>query len=74
MTSPVIPPPVEDLDLYQRRDRNIKESVIGYALLFCAFVSVLTTLAIVYVLASETVSFFGPQKWTNQTPRVFARA
>jgi phosphate transport system permease protein len=59
MTSPVIPPPVEDLDLYQRRDRNIKESVIGYALLFCAFVSVLTTLAIVYVLASETVSFFG---------------
>jgi len=59
MTSPVIPPPVEDLDLYQRRDRNIKESAIGYALLFCAFVSVLTTVAIVYVLASETVSFFG---------------
>ncbi|MBD2177811.1 phosphate ABC transporter permease subunit PstC [Pseudanabaena sp. FACHB-1998] len=59
MTSPVIPPPVEDLDLYQRRDRNIRESAIGYALLFCAFVSVLTTIAIVYVLASETVSFFG---------------
>jgi len=59
MTSPVIPPPVEDLDLYQRRDRNIKESAIGYALLFCAFISVLTTVAIVYVLASETVSFFG---------------
>jgi len=47
------------LDLYQRADRNIKESAIAYALLFCAFVSVLTTLAIVYVLASETVSFFG---------------
>ncbi|WP_434688258.1 phosphate ABC transporter permease subunit PstC [Pseudanabaena minima] len=59
MTSPVIPPPVEDLDLYQRRDRNIKESAIGYALLFCAFISVLTTVAIIYVLASETVSFFG---------------
>lgn len=58
MTSPVTPP-VEDLDLYQRRDRNIKESAIGYALFLCAFVSVLTTLAIVYVLASETVSFFG---------------
>ncbi|MFM7601007.1 MAG: phosphate ABC transporter permease subunit PstC [Pseudanabaena sp.] len=59
MTSPVIPPPVEDLDLYQRRDCNIKESAIGYALLFCAFISVMTTVAIVYVLASETVSFLG---------------
>lgn len=59
MTSPVTPTPVDDLDLYQRRDRNIKESAIGYALLFCAFISVLTTVAIVYVLASETVSFFG---------------
>lgn len=59
MTSPVTPPPVEDFDLYQRRDRNIKESAIGYALLLCAFISVLTTVAIVYVLASETVSFFG---------------
>lgn len=56
MTSPVT---LEDLDLYQRRDRNIKESAIGYALLFCAFVSVMTTVAIIYVLASETVSFFG---------------
>ena len=59
MTSPVIPPQIEDLDLYQRRDRNIKESAIGYALLFCAFVSVLTTIAIVYTLASETIGFFG---------------
>jgi len=59
MTSPQTPPQAEDLDLYQRRDRNIRENVIGYALLFCAFVSVLTTVAIVYVLASETVSFFG---------------
>jgi phosphate transport system permease protein len=56
MTSPET---TEDLDLYQRRDRNIKESAIGYALLFCAFVSVMTTVAIIYVLASETVSFFG---------------
>jgi phosphate transport system permease protein len=59
MTSPVTPSPVEDLDLYQRRDRNIRESAIGYALLFAAFISVLTTLAIVYTLASETISFFG---------------
>ena len=59
MTSPQNPPQAEDLDLYQRRDRNIRENAIGYALLFCAFVSVLTTIAIVYVLASETVSFFG---------------
>ena len=58
MTSPQNPPQAEDLDLYQRRDRNIRENAIGYALLFCAFVSVLTTIAIVYVLASETVSFF----------------
>ena len=59
MTSPVTPPPVEDFDLYQRADRNIKENAIGYALLFSASFSVLTTVAIVYVLASETISFFG---------------
>ena len=52
-------PEPDSLDLYQRADRNIKESAIGYALLFCAFVSVLTTVAIVYILASETISFFG---------------
>ena len=52
-------PEPDSLDLYQRADRNIKESAIGYALLFCACVSVLTTVAIVYVLASETISFFG---------------
>ena len=59
MTSPVTPPPVEDFDLYQRADRNIKENAIGYVLLFSASFSVLTTIAIVYVLASETISFFG---------------
>jgi phosphate transport system permease protein len=52
-------PEGDSLDLYQRADRNIRESAIGYALLFCACVSVLTTVAIVYVLASETISFFG---------------
>jgi phosphate transport system permease protein len=59
MSNSVNNPESDSLDLYQRADRNIKESAIAYALLFCAFVSVLTTLAIVYVLASETVSFFG---------------
>ncbi|MFN5922241.1 MAG: phosphate ABC transporter permease subunit PstC [Pseudanabaena sp.] len=49
----------DSLDIYQRADRNIRESAIGYALLLCTFISVLTTLAIVYVLASETISFFG---------------
>jgi len=52
-------PEPDSLDLYQRADRNIKESAIGYALLFSAFVSVLTTVAIVYILALETISFFG---------------
>ncbi len=52
-------PEGDSLDLYQRADRNVRESAIGYVLLFCAFISVLTTLAIVYVLASETISFFG---------------
>ncbi len=59
MSNSVNNPEPDSLDLYQRADRNIKESTIGYALLFCAFISVLTTVAIVYVLASETVSFFG---------------
>ncbi len=53
-----IPEP-DSLDIYQRRDRNIKENVIGYALLLCACISVLTTIAIVYELLSETISFFG---------------
>ncbi|MDX2256209.1 MAG: phosphate ABC transporter permease subunit PstC [Pseudanabaenaceae cyanobacterium bins.39] len=52
-------PEGNSLDLYQRADRNIRENLIGYALLFCACVSVLTTVAIVYVLASETIGFFG---------------
>ena len=66
MTSPVIPPPVEDLDLYQRADRNIRESAIGYALLFAAIISVLTTVAIVYILASETFNFFRTVKKQNR--------
>jgi phosphate transport system permease protein len=57
MTNPT--PPSEDLDLYQRADRNIRESAIGYALLFSACISVFTTVAIVYILASETINFFG---------------
>jgi len=59
MTNPVTPTPVEDLDLYQRADRNIRESAIGYALLLAAIISVFTTIAIVYILASETINFFG---------------
>ncbi|WP_223807384.1 phosphate ABC transporter permease subunit PstC [Pseudanabaena sp. UWO311] len=53
-----IPEP-DSLDIYQRRDRNIKENAIGYALLICACISVLTTIAIVFELSSETISFFG---------------
>ncbi|HBC40795.1 MAG TPA: phosphate ABC transporter permease subunit PstC [Pseudanabaena sp.] len=62
MSNPVNSPEPDSpdsLDIYQRADRNIRESAIGYALLLCTFISVLTTLAIVYVLASETISFFG---------------
>lgn len=58
MSNSVNNPQPDSLDIYQRADRNIRERAIGYLLLFCAFVSVLTTLAIVYVLASETLSFF----------------
>jgi phosphate transport system permease protein len=59
MSNSVNNPEPDSLDLYQRRDRNIRESAIGYALLVAASISVLTTVAIVYVLASETISFFG---------------
>jgi phosphate transport system permease protein len=59
MMNSVNNPEPDSLDLYQRADRNIRESAIAYFLLFCAFISVLTTIAIVYVLASETISFFG---------------
>lgn len=57
MTNSTTPP--EDLDIYQRADRNIRESAIGYALLIAACISVFTTVAIVYILASETINFFG---------------
>lgn len=65
MSNSVNSPEPDSLDIYQRSDRNIRENAIGYALLFCAFISVLTTLAIVYVLASETISFFSKASITE---------
>ena len=41
-----------------RRDRDLKEQVIGWVLLACAAVSTLVTVGIVGVLLTETVSFF----------------
>lgn len=55
-TSPSAQPPSADLS--QEVLRSPKERVIEYALAFCAFVSVLTTLGIAAVLIYESVAFF----------------
>ena len=44
--------------LARRRSRHVKERVIETMLFFAALVSVFTTVAIVYVLVSESVEFF----------------
>lgn len=44
--------------LYRRRGRRLGERVIGTLLLACAVLSVLTTAAVVFALASETIGFF----------------
>jgi phosphate transport system permease protein len=44
--------------LDRRGNRNLSETAIQSALFLCAFVSVLTTLAVIFVLAEETFSFF----------------
>lgn len=44
--------------LDRRGNRSIKESAIGVVLFICASISILTTLAVVFVLAEETVQFF----------------
>jgi phosphate transport system permease protein len=44
--------------LKRKRSRHLKEQVIEAILLFAAFVSVFTTVAILYVLISESIAFF----------------
>ncbi len=44
--------------LDKRGNRSVKESAIGVILFICASVSILTTFAVVFVLAGETVQFF----------------
>lgn len=44
--------------LDKRGNRSVKESAIGVILFICAGVSILTTFAVVFVLAGETVQFF----------------
>jgi phosphate transport system permease protein len=52
------PPDFRPDRLLARRGRHMKEKVIEAALFFAAFVSVFTTVAIVYILVSESVEFF----------------
>ena len=44
--------------LYKRANRNVREGAIGGLLLLAASISVLTTVAVVVALSSETVAFF----------------
>lgn len=47
------------MDLRRRKDRDIGERVIGWALFTCAAISTVITVGIVAVLLTETVLFFG---------------
>jgi len=55
--APPLPLVVSDR-LKRKRSRHLKEQVIEAILLFAAFVSVFTTVAILYVLISESIAFF----------------
>lgn len=48
----------QDIGLNRRGNRRIGEAVIGTLLLLCALVSVVTTVAVVYSIADETLRFF----------------
>lgn len=48
----------QDVGLGRRGNRRVGEGVIGALLLLCALVSVVTTVAVVYSIAEETVGFF----------------
>lgn len=52
------PPSVVSERLSKKFSRNLKERAIEAVLFFAAFVSVFTTVGIVYVLISESVQFF----------------
>jgi phosphate transport system permease protein len=53
------PPTMVSERLAKKFSRNLKERAIEALLFFAAFVSVLTTVGIVYVLVKESVVFFG---------------
>jgi len=48
----------QDIGLNRRGNRRIGEAVIGVLLLLCALISVVTTVAVVYSIADETIRFF----------------
>lgn len=86
MNSPSTPavPPVELSRRNGAKSGKLHESVIGYALFGCAIISVVTTLAIMFVLVNDSVfnvtgeeaffqqvsltQFFGDTKWTPDAP------
>jgi phosphate transport system permease protein len=47
------------VDLRRRKDRDVGERVIGWALFACAAISTVITLGIVAVLLTQTIVFFG---------------
>ncbi len=44
--------------LNKRSDRRVGEGIIGFLLLLCALISVVTTVAVVFSIAEETFQFF----------------
>ena len=48
----------QDIGLNKRGNRSIGEAIIGTLLLLCALISVVTTVAVVYSIADETLRFF----------------
>ncbi len=55
-----------------RKKRRWGETIIQASLFICGMLSIFTTVAIVFILVSESVNFFTRQQWENTNKRITA--
>lgn len=55
-----------------RKKRRWGETIIQVSLFICGMLSIFTTVAIVFILVSESVNFFTRQQWENTNKRITA--
>ncbi len=68
--SPVIT--TSDTPQTLRKKRRWGETIIQASLFICGMLSIFTTVAIVFILVSESVNFFTRQQWENTNKRITA--